>query len=365
MIAFLVSNCRYSPQVGTAVVLALAAGGVLRSQPDPDGVLAIGVAAAAPPSGRPLLPFEQLTVDRVRSRAAGRGAVPLPVLLSDDGDDFTQWRKELTDALGSQARQAGLARRSPGRTVCCVLLALALAGGLAVIIASQVSHQAGHAAVVSGDVLGIALVAPLLLIRWRPTPAGVAAARRYRQQGVRPAAATPGMPLPKGQAWSCSGGSWHPVCVGRLQAPPRWSTLWPLLPLGFYMAAGTVVSSAIGLAADHNHAQGLLIGAAPAAAGGMVILGLWLPAYARRMSLPDRASYTGEIVKRWKVTDSEEPDRYYLCVDDGISAAGHSYQVTDDQYHRIAVGELAEVTYSPRWRRLVEILPVTHGAATP
>src|SRR5580700_3412430 len=135
LIAFLLNDCLYSAEVATRCVLGLADEGVLRAEPGPGGALTISLAAASPLSGRALRPFEEVTLDRIRSRTARRADVPLSVLLSDDGEDYNAWRGRLADALGREGERTGLTTHAASKSVWYVLLAVTSVVGLIVLVA--------------------------------------------------------------------------------------------------------------------------------------------------------------------------------------------------------------------------------------
>ena len=379
LVAFLLSDCKYAPDVVAGAVLEFASEGVVSFEQQPGGGPVIRPAADSPQSGRSLLPFEQLVIDRVRMRAGARGGVPLAVVISDDGDDFEEWRKKLTDALGQQAKRAGLAKYSAGPNVWWVILAMVVALVVAVVAVDQVHPKSVRPLEMAGAplVAVLALIVPLLMARWRLTDRGVGVAAWYRRRGDRPTAALypdpradlagllpppnasgtvpANAPLPKGQAWSALGGNWHPVTVGPLQRRPHWSTLRGLGSITLYTAMVSFYSVLIGLVGEGGDARGQLTAIAPALVAVAIVLLVWLPAFSRRVSLPDHVTFIGEVVKRWSVTDSDSPDRYYLCIDIGTSGEGMSFQVAHSWYQRFGAGDQVRVTFSPRWRRLDDI----------
>jgi len=380
VVAFLLGDCRWSAEVVTRVLLELADEGVLRFGPRAGGAPAISL-TAEPQSGRSLLLFEQIMLERISIRAAGRTGVPLPVLISDDGDDFTNWRRRLTDAIGWEAEQAGMSRNWPGKIVVRMALVLTPAIMAATIVAHQVGRTAAHVMLPIAVCAVPSLLAILFaMTRWRLTPLGAEAAERWRRAGLAaaglqdrrpdgvpllpaPAASAIGPrgdPLPRGQAWSSFGGHWHPVKVGRQHRSPKWSTTRTLAVLLGYLVLGTGYGAAVGLIGVGGM-LGKLIVVIPGAVGGTVILGFWLPAYARRMRLPETVTFDGEVIKRWKLTAEDGPDRHLVCIDDGWSAAGLAVQVPAAAYPQLNPGRTVRVTFSPRHRRLVDI----HASADP
>jgi hypothetical protein len=70
----------------------------------------------------------------------------------------------------------------------------------------------------------------------------------------------------------------------------------------------------------------------------------------RRLSLPDRVTITGEVVKRW--TDTSAPGDHapsnLVCIDDGSSREGATFDVAETWYKQLHSGDLVQVTYDPR-----------------
>jgi hypothetical protein len=327
LIAFLLNDCLYSAEVATRCVLGLADESVLRAEPGPGGALTISLAAASPLSGRALRPFEEVTLDRIRSRAARRADVPLSVLLSDDGEDYNAWRGRLADALGREGERMGLTTHAASKSVRYVLLALATVVGLITLVAYQISVKDGEVALGLGGLAVLLGLLGILFARdWRATGKGAAAAALRRQPGslprrlppdprvdsaaLLPAAAAPGSgpgsaPLPWNQVWSSFGGQWHPVFVGEPARLPRRAEV-------------------------------------------------------RRLSLPGRATITGEVVKRWK--DNSGPgdveDSHLVCIDDGSSGQGLIFDVRESWYKQLHTGDVARVTYDPRRMSVLDIQKV-------
>jgi len=218
----------------------------------------------------------------------------------------------------------------------------------------------------------VALFVPLCLRRWRLTPEGAAAVGAWRRAGrALPGAARGlgtdsgrtswaldgpgGATLPGGHAWSSLGGQWHTVKLGQELSRPTWSTrsglaillLWTFMGSFFAVLIGGVV---LGFAPD-----GKLIALTPATLAVVVIAGFWLPAYTRRMALPDDVTFTGEVVKLQYVNGgSDSPDEHLVWIDDG-SPVTMKFDVAPGMYHGLTVSDLVLVRWSPRRCRLVDI----------
>ena len=316
LIAFLLNNCSYSSGVAARCVLGLVDEGVLRAEPGPGGALTISLAAASPASGRALRPFEEVTLDRIRSRMTQRADVPLSVLLTDDGEDFDIWRGRLTDALGREGERMGLTTRASGKGAWYVQLGVTVVVGLIVLIAYLSSVHDGEIALGFGAIAVVATLASVIIGGgWRPTRGG-AVAGALRQQGifkmlppdprVNPLALMPPViasgsgladaPLPSTHAWSSFGGDWHPVLVRRLGSQAERGEMGP-------------------------------------------------------PSSPGRVAFTGEVVKRWTELfgpSDVETRSYLICIDDGSSEEGVTFDVAEACYKQLRTGDVAQATYNPQ-----------------
>jgi hypothetical protein len=316
VVAYLLSRCRLSPREALVSCLReLAAEGLLRLETDASGAPVISLGADSPRSGRPLLLFECVALDRVRSRAGRLTRVPLSALLANDGDGYQEWARRQADELGQEAARAGLA------------------------------------------------VKLRLTRRWHLTPAGVAAADWWRRDGR----AAPGparrwdadgpasAPPPRGYVWSSLGGQWRTVRLGRALPPPFWGARSSLGLLVFFTAAGSLYSVMFGYFGDGFDLEGKLLAFTPAALFALVIVTCWLPALSRRLRLPDSVTFTGQVVKQKYVDGgAEDPDRYFVWVDDG-SPTTMMFDLVPGNHQRVTAGDLVQVGWSPRQRRLLDI----------
>jgi hypothetical protein len=376
VVTFLLNRCRLSLRQALVDCLReLDNEGLVRFETQ-GGTPVISLVADQPQSGRVLLPYEEVALDRVRTRAGRQADAPLSVLLSDDGDDYKRWAGRQVNEIGMEARRAGLARkRHPRHTWAAVFSLIAL-----VICTALVVHGAHPKA--SGVVGGFAvaavivlLCAPIRLYRWRLTPEGAAAVDSWRRDGVGVPGAVPGTgamgertilgltapsgdPLPPGHAWSSLGGQWHTVRLGEELKRPFWSGLPGLGAALSLTAMGSFFSAIIGWAVGFNH-DGKLIAFAPAALCAFAVLVGWLPAFVIRMGLPDNVTLTGEVVRKWHVDGGEySPDHDWVCVDNG-SPTAMKFDVGTGTYYQLSVGGRVQVSWSPRHGRLNDIHPVS------
>jgi len=378
VVAFLVNRCRLSlRQALVSCLRELDAEGLVRFEVVGGGMPVVTLGGDKPRSGRSLLPFEEVALARVRTRAGRQFQVPLSALLTDDGDDYKSWAKRQIDEIAQEAGRAGLARKTFPRYIWRVVLVTIAAAICAAIAVWVVDPKAAHG-VTDGVFFGSVtlLILPLFFRRWRLTPPGTAAVDLWRRdggnsggpaeaQGLGPVTsrtwmgltAPGGAPLPQGHAWSSLGGQWHTVRLGLEFQRPRWSGLPGLRRVVLWTVAGSFVCVLAGgaLGFDFN---GKLIALAPVAVGAIVFLTCWLPAYSARMRLPDNVTFTGEVVRKWHVDGGEYgPDHDWVCVDDG-SPTAMKFDVGPAAFGQLDVGGLAQVTWSPRQRSLHHIEPV-------
>ena len=386
VVAFVLGGCRLKPREALIECLReLADEGVVRYETDATGMPVIGLGADSPRSGRPLLRFEQVALARVRTRAGRQARVPFSALVSDDGDGYKNWAKEQQEELGQEARQAGLAVKSPPPGSWQAVLSLAAVAVGTVVSVHAVDWKAGDT--MAGPVLWAAflvLFVPLFLRKWRLTPEGTAAVGA-RRRAARAMARTArglgtdsgrtvwqldgpgGAALPKGHAWSSLGGQWHTVQLGQELSRPVLSTLPGLGMLLLWTFMGSFFAVLIGGVVFGFGPDGTVIAVTPAALGAVVTAGLWRPAYTRRMALPDDVTFTGEVVKLQYVDGgSDSPDEYLVWVDEG-SPVSMKFDVAPAMYHRLSVSDLVLVNWSPRRGRLNDIAPAgrVNRQATP
>jgi hypothetical protein len=382
VVTFLLNECRQEPRDALIECLReLADDGVVRYETDAAGLPVFSLLAQAPRSGRPLLPFEEVALARVRKRAGRLGRVPFSALITDEGDDYENWAKQQQEELGQAARQAGLAVKSAPRGSWRATFALIVVALGTVAYIHAVDWKLGDKIFAPVLIAAfLALLVPLCLRRWRLTPAGAAAIDSLRNYGLGPAGLAPALhpdsgrtvwaldgtgaaPLPKGRAWSSLGGQWHTVQLGEALTPAFWSTksgLYFVLTLTFI---GSFISLIIGGLAYGLDPVGKLIAIAPSALAAFVITTCWMPAYNSRMRLPDAVAFAGEVVKlRYVDGGSDSPDEHLAWVDDG-SPVTMKFDVGSALYRRLSVGCLVEVNWSPR-RRCLNNVTTAPAAAT-
>lgn len=375
--AFLLAGCKRKPREALIDCLReLADEGLVRYETDLAGLPLISLGADRSRSGRPLLPFEQVALARVRNRAGRQSLVPFSALVSDDGDDYANWVRQQRDELGQEAQRAGLAAKSAPRGSWRLTLSLAAMASAAVLAVHTVDWKAGDA--IAGPVLSAALLAlliPLFLRRWRLTTDGAAAVGAWRHDGgpapgdcfrsgtgptdtgrtVWALEGPQAAPLPKGHGWSSFGGQWHTVKLGPLLSEASWSTLSGLGAIGGCALTASFFTVVIGAAGFGFDSEGKLIALTPAALAGVVFVTLWLPAFTSRTALPDDARYHGEIIKLQYIEGDDSPDHYFAWVDDGSHVAT-KWDLPPGTYQRLSVGDIVQVIWSPRRRRLTDIL---------
>ena len=380
VVTFLLNDCKQEPRDALVACLReLAEDGVVRYETDAAGLPVFSLLAQAPRSGRPLLPFEEVALARVRKRAGRLGLVPFSALVTDEGDDYEEWAKQQQEELGQAARQAGLAVKSSPRGSWRITLALIAVALGTVLCVHTVDWKLGDE-IFWPVLIGAfaALFVPLSLRRWRLTPAGATAADSLRSYGFGSAGPARGLhpdsgrtawaldgtgaaPLPKDRAWSSLGGQWHTVQLGQELSPAFWSTRSGLYFVLTVTLIGSFICWMIGGLAFRLDPAGTLIAISPAALGAFLISSLWLPAYHSRMKLPDTVTFTGEVVRlRFVDGGSDSPDEHLAWIDDG-SPVSMKFEVGTGAYQQLSVGTLVDVSWSPRRRCLNSIAPALSG----
>jgi hypothetical protein len=168
-----------------------------------------------------------------------------------------------------------------------------------------------------------------------------------------------GRPLPEGQAWSAYTGRWRVVTVGPTSEDGPVKGRPAALFSAVYGASFFTAPAALyGLLAV-KHLAGEALAAAPATLFILWVLLSWLPNYSRRLSVPRRAVYRGQIVKRWTYdpdpSDEDVPVQYCCSIDSGTSDVTQTFNLKPDVYKRLHVGDIVDVDYSPRWQKLRSI----------
>jgi hypothetical protein len=371
VVTFLLNDCRPEPRDALIACLReLAEDGVVRYETDAAGRPVFSLLGQAPRSGRPLLPFEEVALDRVRKRAGRLGRVPFSALVTDEGDGYENWAQQQREELGQAARQAGLAVKSAPRGSWRATLALIAVALGTVLYVHTVDWKLGDK-IFWPVLIGafIALFVPLSLRRWRRTPAGRAAVGSLRSHGYGRAGPAQGLhpdsgrtaweldgtgaaPLPSDLAWSSLGGQWRTVKLGDALTPAYWSTMSGLYFILTFAIIGSFIALMIGGLAFSLNPEGTLIAIAPSALSAFLIASCWMPAYNSRMRLPDTVTFTGEVVKLRLVDGgSDSPDEHFAWVDDG-SPVTMKFDVGSALYQRLSVGTVVVVDWSPRRRRL-------------
>ena len=381
---FLLNECRQQPRDALIECLReLADDGVVRYETDASGLPVFSVLAQGPRSGRPLLPFEEVALARVRKRAGRLGLVPFSALITDEGDDYESWAKQQQEELGQAARQAGLAVKSAPRGSWRVTLALIAVALGTILYVHTVDWKLGDR-ILWPVLIGafVALFVPLSLRKWRLTPAGGAAVESLRSCGLGSAGPAQGLhqdsgrtawaldgtgaaPLPRNRAWSSLGGQWRTVQLGDAVTPAYWSTKSGLYFILTFAFIGSFISLMVGGLAFGLDPEGKLIAITPSALAAFLITSCWMPAYNSRMKLPDAITFDGEVVKLRLVDGgSDSPDEHFAWIDDG-SPVTMKLDVGSALYQRLSVGCLVEVNWSPRHRRLNSLTPAPAAAGGP
>lgn len=377
VVAYLLAGGKVTEEAFAQSLLALAGDGWLAIEPQDGGVTLVRIARTPMPSD--LKPFEQLAFDRVVQRMGRLTHVPLSVLTTSEGEDYDTWWRRFGAAVTADATAAGLSKTNFARG--CLYFLAGLAG--APLLAWAYFALGGHGNAVAAGFY--ALIPSFMLIglaaKAFPAPGltdeGRAAAQWWRQNGgglsgtliadrLPPGAApAPHSPealvargsaeLPPDHVWSSYGGAWRMVKVGPTSVS-GWGkpgTLAALLGLGafFSIPASVLAHFTVG------GGLGSLIGLGPLALGALLAVTTWLPAARKRAPYPTRATFTGQVVKRWTYeSGGEDSTTYYCCcIDDGTSPSGWSFEIAIALYRQLRVGDVVHVDFNPRWHAVKQI----------
>ena len=343
-----------------------------RVELDDRGVDGVWVAPGERAIDDALAPHELALLDRIRLAAVRTGSpVPLDALRLAETDDDAVWLRRSAAAAIAWARSVGLVRDHlpvPARVLLRVLLAVPV-GLVAVYVVD--SHDlrdavelvlAGAGAALAWWGLGRMLVAPMaaavLTEAGRAVLASVPSPREEVPAWVLSVLATPAGRQP---AWTAGGRGWRLVDVDR--TPVRGGGDRPgvalyaaflrgvlLLVAGIFLAVVTVTL----LTAARSRLVDLGFAAAWVA---------WLYGTGRMVRTVARAAAdvregpehcVGHVVERRRVAYGDDPERYYLAVDDG-SGSVSTFLVSREQFGRAPEGGWIRISITPRLGHVADV----------
>ncbi|MFE9449983.1 DUF2207 family protein [Streptomyces sp. NPDC006739] len=389
VVNLLIGGGEVTPKAIETTALELVGRGRLRAERKSDGTLTVRL-DPEPRDHRPLRPFEELLLERVRHRCRFHvDRVPIAALGPGDGDEYWVWWRGFQQGVRDEAMALGLIRPPRrkwatwlsgggvaievwlgmlsiaaliGKGVFHVVLALSIPGILLPFIFSdRFPGRSGRRLTVEGR---------RAATWWRRSPDAAEHRPPARQVGAK----GPQSALPVRESrriWSSYGGSWHVVDTAPLDRP-RWGHIWQIVLLAL---AGCTTTAALALPATRvPHGAALAVG--PALLG---VLGwaLWLPARRRIQAVPTELTFRGAVICRFDyVTQGGEPPTattHYCCsVEDPASGKAWSFEVdTWDRSlfsretnptlaDRFLVGDVVEVHCAPR-RRVVYRMTVVEA----
>ena len=372
---FLVNDFRVTDEALPATVLDLAARRLVEIEQRGPGEFYVRLRS----SGRPELRAYEERALRHLERLASAGVVPARALTTGPEAESKPWREAFRAEVVADAQEHGLSRDALDTRIWSVLIVVAS------IPAACLWAVWGIAAalVVVG---GAALLLGRLTSRHpqRETPPGLEAASRWlgvraelatnevfptytplavplwdrllaygAALGVAPSASNP---LPMGvesdtRAWSSHGGPWREVHVSY---PKLWPPGWGSEPL-VVLAAGVATASVAGLllyTTDPAVFEWLILG----------VVGL-IGVFAAVTAASDwytNVEITGPII-RLRTFDSDDEERYYVAVDDGVSPSIRAFRVREQQYAGLRQGQVVTVRATARLGRVRWIVRETDG----
>lgn len=374
------------PTVLNTAVFELAEAGVLMIEPA-DSTHPALVYPAALPRAEALPPYQVTVVARLLHRRGGKQR-PVPLTALQPGEDLTArtWYRGFVREVRKEAADRGLLRLSTRSTLYVPLLIL---GGVCAIVAAKaVSSYEPRTPVIALAVFANGAIIAFASLHWatrmrltkigrrvlaQPQEAATEALSaaelllRPAQEALPAAAPAPHLgvkvlpgqlqPLPPHLVWSDYGGDWHPLRI-RSRETYRFGTIFegytPLLPFAIVCLGGVVTTHT---AAAHPSFPLFVFIGLPGAV--LIALGAsWL----HRRRLPKRAVLLGQVARTWTVRRNESKGEHYFCVlDVGQAPESVRLRVGRSVYQRLRVGQLIEVTVSPRSKRIKDIRPVGGG----
>ncbi|MET9914087.1 hypothetical protein ABZZ74_46500 [Streptomyces sp. NPDC006476] len=382
MVNVLLGDGEVTPKAIETTALALVRAGHLRCEQKADGTLTVRPALGTV-GLRPLRPFEELLMERVRHRCRfGVDRVPIEALGPGDGDEYWIWWRGFERSVRDGAMAMGLTRPARKKSLILLLRGAAITAwfGLLCVCLPWSPYVLRIVLVVLLNVsmFGVAMI-DRFPIRTRPrlTALGRQAAQWWRDDDTgaehrlprrQVGANGPESALPVREArriWSAYGKSWHVVDTAPLD-PPRWGHLWQLVILGVAACAATITVAL----SVHIPFRGEL--AASPVLVGAVMSALWLPARRRVQAVPAELTFRGAVISRWDFeTHHDDPltdvTHYCCAIEDPASRKGWSFEVnewrrpmfTADKNptlkDRFRVGDVVDIHCSPRRRRVYRI----------
>lgn len=367
-------------------LFAAALGGLVRRRRvelEDRGADGVWLLAGSRADDGPMGPHELAMLERIRAASTRfAGPVPLDALRLSDDDTDRAWSRRSADAALGWGRSAGLLRDhvpAPARAIVRTLLAVPVA---------LVTHSVVAARELTGAVpmllvwalaaaawwtLGRALVDPLT------TPVLTEAGRVVLATAPLPHEEVPAWiasvlvtPLGQEPLWSPTGRSWRLADVDRTGV--RGGGERP--GVAFYGAFLTGVLIVVG---------GLFLGivtvsvlsgvgrAWPAEVGLVAVWLVWALGLGRTVRTAALAvadlregpeQVVGHVVERRQVSVGDDPDRYYLALDDGTGVVT-TFVVTREQFAAAPEGGWVRVSITPRLDHIagVELLTPTASSS--
>jgi hypothetical protein len=381
---FLVNRFRVTDDAMPATLIDLAARNVIDVEQRGPGVFYIRLRETVDES---LTRYERRVLDHLW-KCARDGVVPAEALTTGPQAESTRWRRGFVSAVVDDAKARGLSRDALDGPVFAVLSFAAAIPAALVWALSEFEPGVvvfGAALAVLGWIRarhpqretleGLAAASRWLGVRAElaanevfPTysPLTVELWDRLLAYGAAMGVATGASgPLPMGtesdtEAWSAYSGRWRPV---RIAYPRFWPPAWGRDPwIGIVAGMGATVAGALALywlglpildEADSGSAAAFVL-ALLAVPGASVVVGIALAVMAYA-DLRSTREVTGPIL-RLRVFGSEEKQRHYVAVDDGVSPTIRAWRVEPRHYTGLEQGQTVTVTLTKNLGRIRWIL---------
>ena len=327
-------------------------------------------------------PHELALLQRIRMTSVRAGGpVPLDSLrLAPEADDAA-WLRRTTHAAVAWARSVGLVRDrlpAPARALLTLLLVVPVVLVTRSVVAAYALHGAGELAVAWASAalvwwgLGRVLVTPFgTVVLTEAGRAVLAVAPPPGEEVPAWVLSVLGTPAGRQPAWTAAGRSWRTVDLDR--AVVRGGGERPGVALYASFLAGVLLLVAgiflgvvsVGLSRSLPRTVTLEL-------GGVVVWSCWVYGVGRVTRTAARAvadlregpeRFVGHVADRRQVAHGDDPDRYYLVLDEG-SGSVSTFLVTREQFARAPEGAWVRVFITPRLDHVADVELVEPAPST-
>jgi hypothetical protein len=318
-------------------------------------------------------PHELALLERIRMTSVRAGGpVPLDSLRLAPEEDDAAWLRRTTHAAVGWARSVGLARDhvpAPARSLLRILLLVPVVLGTRSVVSAHALHDVGDlalawaAAALAWWGVGRILVTPLRTVVLTEAGRAVLAAAPPPHEDV-PAwvLSVLGTPAGRQPTWTAAGRSWRTVDVDRTGVRGGGErpgvALYASFLAGLLLLVAGIFLGVVTVGLLPTHPRTVL-----AEVGFGVVWAGWLYGMSRVVRIAARAvadlregpeRFVGRVVDRRQVAHGDDPDRYYVVVDEG-SGSISTFLVTREQFSRAPEGGWVRISITPRLDHVADV----------